>query len=75
MAVGFKANLGLSSNLGYSETMSQKQNKQKHFFPLCPIFICQEVAADFRVDTEYIVQLFGNVTAVTWFCWPDLRGT
>lgn len=55
MAVGFKTSLGLSSDLGYSETMSQKQNKKKPFFP--PSHLCQEVAANFRIDREYIVIL------------------
>lgn len=66
--MGFEASLGLTSNLGYGETMSQKRPFFSLFLSfLCPIIIYQEVAVEFKVGSEYIVsylecqQLLGSV--------------
>lgn len=58
MAVGFEASLGLSSCVGYDETVSQKKVCLVGFFSffLCSIFIYQAVVAELRVKWILNVQ-------------------
>lgn len=62
MAVGFEASLGLGSNVGYGETVSQKKFLFGCFFLfffVCSISIYQAVVAGLRdVDTECTVPSF-----------------